>query len=132
MHMANNAVAGNAVVQKNMGMPTALPSFSKATRAYATKASTVSSSVSVNADKVDDKFEGIEQQLRKTWIASNNNISALCQLDAQLVIAICVFSYDQLSLDNTQGCDYIWLVKTGYCLFTKQHPAFCYIFIKVY
>ena len=94
MHMANNAVAGNAVVQKNMGMPTALPSFSKATRAYATKASTVSSSVSVNADKVDDKFEGIEQQLRKTWIASNNNISALCQLDAQLVIAICVFSYD--------------------------------------
>lgn len=60
-------------------MPTAQPSFSKATRASAPKASTVSSSVSVSADKVDDKFEGIEQQLRKTWIASNNNISALCQ-----------------------------------------------------
>lgn len=32
----------------------------------------------MSADKVDDKFEGIEQQLRKTWIASDSNISALC------------------------------------------------------
>lgn len=79
MHMANNAVAGNAVVQQGTGMPTAQPSFSKTTRASAPKANTVSSSVSVSADKVDDKFDGIEQQLRKTWIASDNNISALCQ-----------------------------------------------------
>ncbi len=58
MYTANNSVFANAGVQQSVA---------------------ASSSISVSADKVDDKFEGIEQLLRKSWIASDNNIFALCQ-----------------------------------------------------
>ncbi len=79
MYTTSNSFAGNAVAQQSTGMPTAHPSFSKANPTYATKTNKVSSSIFVSADQVDDKFEGIEQQLRKTWIASENNIFSLCQ-----------------------------------------------------
>ena len=65
-------------MQQSAGRSPAHPIYTKTSRASVPKTNTVSSSVSVSADKVDDKFEGIEQQLRKTWIASDSNISALC------------------------------------------------------
>lgn len=38
-----------------------------------------STDVQTNADKTDGKFDGVEQQLRQSWVASNSNITALCQ-----------------------------------------------------
>ena len=75
----NNTVAGNAVMQSSSGSANAQNSFAPTNRTTAPKAEPASSSVTISADKVDGKFDGIEQQLRNTWVASNSNISALCQ-----------------------------------------------------
>lgn len=75
----NNTVAGNTVMQSSSGSANAQNSFAPTNRTTAPKAEPASSSVTISADKVDGKFDGIEQQLRNTWVASNSNISALCQ-----------------------------------------------------
>mgnify|MGYP004668681051 CR=1 FL=1 len=75
----NNTVACNAVMKSNSGSSSAKSSFAPTNRTTAPKVEPASSSVTISADKVDGRFDGIEQQLRKNWIASNSNISALCQ-----------------------------------------------------
>lgn len=76
--VANYTAAGNTVLQSGGG-PGTQSSFDPANRTAASKAKPVSPSVAISADKVDGKFDGIEQQLRKSWIASDCNVSALCQ-----------------------------------------------------
>ena len=75
MNTTNNTIVGNTVLQSN----TAPNSRANSNKLSAPKAETISSNVTISADKVDGKFDGIEQQLRQSWIASEKNISALCQ-----------------------------------------------------
>lgn len=75
MNTTNNTIVGNTVLQSN----TAPNSRANSNKLSAPKAETTSSNVTISADKVDGKFDGIEQQLRQSWIASEKNISALCQ-----------------------------------------------------
>lgn len=75
----NNTVAGNAVMQSSSGSANTQNSFAPTNRTTAPKAEPASSSVTISADKVDGKFDGIEQQLRNKWVASNSNVLALCQ-----------------------------------------------------
>jgi len=75
---AEKTVVGNTVLQQREAAPTAQSAPSKTAPAAAPKVS-AAASASVRADKVDARFEGVEQQLRKTWIASDSNVSDLCQ-----------------------------------------------------
>ena len=75
VNATNNTVFGNAVLQSN----TSSTNRAGTSRINAPKTEAVASNVSISADKVDGKFDGIEQQLRQSWIASKNNISALCK-----------------------------------------------------
>ncbi len=77
-HTGNNTIIGNTVIRSNGGLSMQPPS-APINRAGVSKVESTSSSVTINADKVDGRFEGIEQQLRQRWIASHNNILALCQ-----------------------------------------------------
>lgn len=75
MSTTNNTIVGNTVLQGS----TASSSRTNSNKASAPKTEPASSNVTISADKVDGKFDGIEQQLRQSWIASEKNISALCQ-----------------------------------------------------
>lgn len=77
--IVGNTVVGNTVMQSSGGSSSAQGSFAPANRTAVPNAEPVSSSTAMSADKVDGKFDGIERQLRNNWIASNSNISALCQ-----------------------------------------------------
>lgn len=77
-HTNNNTIIGNTVIQSNGGASTQHPS-APISRASVSKVESTSSSVTINADKIETRFEGIEQQLRQSWIASHSNILALCQ-----------------------------------------------------
>lgn len=76
---AEKTVAGNVVLQKSAGASNAQPSFASADSVSAFKQKQLSSSADMNADKAEVRFDGIERQLRERWIASDSNISALCQ-----------------------------------------------------
>ncbi len=75
MHTTNNAIVGNAVLQSNAVTSNTIG----LNKSNAPKTGAVASNVTISADKADEKFDGLEQQLRQSWIASENNISALCQ-----------------------------------------------------
>lgn len=75
MSTTNNTIVGNTVLQGS----TASNSRTNSNKVSAPKTEAASSNVTISADKVDGKFDGIEQQLRQSWIASEKNISALCQ-----------------------------------------------------
>lgn len=71
----NNTIVGNTVLQSS----TTPGNSAKSSKINTPKLDAVSSNVTISADKVDDKFDGVEVQLRQSWIASEKNISALCQ-----------------------------------------------------
>lgn len=75
MSTTNNTIVGNTVLQGS----TAPNGRTNSNKVSAPKTEAASSNVTISADKVDSKFDGIEQQLRQSWIASEKNISALCQ-----------------------------------------------------
>lgn len=75
MNTTNNTIVGNTVLQGS----TAPNGRTNSNKVSAPKTEAASSNVTISADKVDGKFDGIEQQLRQSWIASEKNISALCQ-----------------------------------------------------
>lgn len=77
-HTGNSTIIGNTVIQSNGGS-SKQNSVTSVNRTAAPKVEPTSSPVTVNADKINEKFEGIEQQLRQSWIASHSNILALCQ-----------------------------------------------------
>lgn len=77
-HTGNSTIIGNTVIQSNGGS-SRQNSVTSVNRTAAPKVEPTSSPVTVNADKINEKFEGIEQQLRQSWIASHSNILALCQ-----------------------------------------------------
>ena len=74
----NSTAAGNTVLQNSGRQSTQSPVVFTG-RANGSTAGAASSTIAVSADKVDNSFGGIEQQLRERWIASNSNIRALCQ-----------------------------------------------------
>ena len=77
-HTGNSTIIGNTVIQSNGGS-SKQNSVTSVNRTAAPKVEPTSSPITVNADKINEKFEGIEQQLRQSWIASHSNILALCQ-----------------------------------------------------
>lgn len=77
-HTGNSTIIGNTVIQSNGGS-SKQNSVTSINRTAAPKVEPTSSPITVNADKINEKFEGIEQQLRQSWIASHSNILALCQ-----------------------------------------------------
>lgn len=77
-HTGKNIITGNTIIQNN-GYPSSQPPLSSTNQAGVPKVESPSSLVIMNINKVDEKFEGMEQQLRQSWIASHSNISALCQ-----------------------------------------------------
>ncbi len=74
----NKTIVGNTVLQ-NRGNQPMQSSVVSTVRVNGTASGVVATSSAVSADKADNVFEGIEQQLRCRWIASDNNILALCQ-----------------------------------------------------
>lgn len=79
-NMEHNFISGNTVLHSEKAPNKYDASALKSSFSASKKASnTYSSEVQSNSEKTDSKFEGIEQQLRQHWVASNNNIVALCQ-----------------------------------------------------
>lgn len=58
-HTNNNTIIGNTVIQSNGGASTQHPS-APISRASVSKVESTSSSVTINADKIETRFEGIE------------------------------------------------------------------------
>ena len=87
------STTGNAVVQQGaqISTPPVAAIKSKVTTTYTPTTSKVSN------DKVDNKFDGLDIALRSRWIASDNNIQALCNAFKRPF----VMGYDSVHPRNT-------------------------------
>ncbi|MBF0779665.1 MULTISPECIES: AAA family ATPase [unclassified Granulicatella] len=75
MPFTNNSTLGHTIVQNK----TNAYSPSSENQAKSSKSDKVEFSMNSRTDKSDNNFDGIEQLLRQSWVASESNISALCQ-----------------------------------------------------
>lgn len=77
-YIARDTVCGNTVYQRQETQNSFSASTTTARMPEARTEQTVSTN-SMNTDKIDSKFDGIEGLLRRQWVGSDKNIRELCQ-----------------------------------------------------